>query len=79
VKLIQMIQVRDGRMFESVDAARQYLDRQYGDLITKIAREVTNRRFTEVTEYIDSNLGLFAELKGIKADMDMDVGNGEED
>ena len=65
---VKRVQTHDGKLFLSEKEAGKHLEHEYGELICKVAREITNRKFVDVTEYIDANLDLFVQLNRIKND-----------
>lgn len=55
---------------ESAKDAERYLDRIYGNKISRISHQIVHlRTYADVSDFIDNNLDKFIELKKIKDDM----------
>lgn len=60
----------DGKEHNSIELAFKYLDKEYGNLISKISHGIikTECKYVNIMNFIDSNLDLFIELDTIKRD-----------
>jgi len=60
----------DDKEHETIENAQKHLEKEYGNLICKIANDIikTDCKYINILEYIDNNLNLFIELKNIKED-----------
>lgn len=63
-----MVQTFDGKLFESQKDANKHLDKIYGDILLRLARELTGKKYTEVAQYLDEHLEEFVLAKQIKDD-----------
>lgn len=73
-------QTADGELHETASAARGHADRRYGDALTRLAhRAVRQEKYTKMCEFIDNNLDAFVELKALKADIDLEDADDEQD
>lgn len=63
-----MWRLRDGTMYESQTAAWRKAEANYGDALTKLARDMGNLKYIARAEFIDNNLDKFIELKELRED-----------
>lgn len=73
MKKIEKYQTLNGALHDTVQDAQRHLKKLYGDHLLAIGRNIANSSYTNVTEYIDSNLDLFVKLKAIKDDMKLEI------
>jgi len=61
----------DGKHFDSEKEARRYLDKEYGNRLTSIAHKIvrTDCKYTQLCEFLDTNLNLFQELIDLKNEL----------
>lgn len=71
MKKIIMIQTFDNVKHNTSIDAKKHLEKLYGDLILNISKKLLNMKYSQISNYIDSNLNLFLELKKIKDDFAM--------
>lgn len=76
MKKITKIQTLNGVLHDDVKSAKRHLEKLYGDHLLAIGRSLANSSYTNVTEYIDSNLDAFVKLKAIKDDMELEDQDG---
>jgi hypothetical protein len=72
VKQISCIQTSDGALHTNIDAAIRHAEARYADALSKIAHELAlngNGKYKTTGDYIDANLGKFADLMALKADI----------
>lgn len=63
----------DDKEHDSIESAQKHLDKEYGNLISKISHNIikTECKYINIMNYIDSNLDLFIELNNIKRDKEV--------
>lgn len=69
MRQVYRIQTLDGVLHESKTKANKHLESKYADVLCPIAHKLTQMKYTDILEYIDSHLDLFQSLIAIKADM----------
>ena len=79
MKRVSRIETRDGALHESERDAKRHADKAYGDALLHIGRELAQQKYTFVTDYIDSNLAAFVELKALKDDLQLPADNNQEE
>lgn len=72
MKPVTMYKTHDGKLHETIEKAEHQLDVEYGSILCALVREILMLNYYKATEYIDANLGKFAELAKIKADMKLE-------
>ena len=76
---VTMIRTFDGALHDSKCAAMRHLDKLYADKLCLIAHRAIYLKYKALTEFIDGNLHLFAELQAIRDDMTLLPSEAEED
>ncbi|MBM9615236.1 hypothetical protein JWJ90_13195 [Desulfobulbus rhabdoformis] len=73
---IEAYRTFDGKIHTSHADARRHVEKMYGDLLLKtshrLCRETNNGKYSKITEFIDSNLDIFNQLRLIKNDLVID-------
>jgi hypothetical protein len=69
VRQVVKVQTLDGNLHDSEDAAYRHAEKRYGDALLRLARELTNQKYSFVSEFIDSHVDDFVALKTLKEDM----------
>jgi hypothetical protein len=72
MELVTRIKTLDGKTHDNKKDALRHLDRLYGDILLRIARDLGELNYTGRSDYIDQNLDLFVRLSKIKADMQIE-------
>lgn len=74
MRRITKIETRDGKLHSGQKEAQKHIDKIYGDILLKLARDLTNHmKYMETAEYLDANLDKFVELKAWKDDKKMEA------
>jgi hypothetical protein len=68
MKSVIRVETYDGVIHESIQHADRYLDKQYGNLLTKLTAAIIDLRLMKAMEYIDEHLEDFVQLYTIKKD-----------
>jgi len=81
MKNVNKIQTFDGVFHDNTKDAMRHLDKLYGDVLTKIAHQLTacDGKYIRISEYLDENLTSFDGLLRIKRDMQLEIDDEEED
>jgi len=69
MKAVTRIQTSDGKIHESRKEALKYLEVRYANILCPIGAKLHTLKYTEILEYLDTNLEKFAELLQLKSDM----------
>lgn len=70
MKRIVMIQTADGVVHTDQHTAQKHVEKQYGDIICKLAGDLANiDKYSKAIQYIEANLALFVRLHDLKLDM----------
>ena len=72
MKRVVKFQTFDGVVHDSPSNAKLYLDKLYGDALTKIVHQlIRTTKYLEYYEYVDSHLEDFAHISTIKNDFEL--------
>lgn len=73
MRKISKIVVNNGKLFDTEQEARKYLDKAYADILCKISHNIVSAgKYGEIAEYINNNLSSFQELIQIREDMNLE-------
>lgn len=69
----------DNKVHDSQKEALHYLDVEYGNVLSLVSAKIAKlEKYLLISEFIDANLEVFAQLSKIKADMVFEELEGEE-
>lgn len=59
----------DNSVFLNIHEAKKHAEKEYGDLLLRLTRELSNQKYTFVSDFIDENLKEFVLLKELRDDI----------
>lgn len=74
MKRVTVFETFDGAQHANETEAKRHLDRLYGDVLTRIVREVRSRSYSDAATWVDENTAALARLLEIKADIPLSAG-----
>lgn len=78
MKKVKVYEIASGARFDTYDEAQRVINKQYGNLLTSIARMIVAHegKYVKIVQWIDENLDMFLKLAEIKQDLNLE---GESD
>ena len=75
MKKVLVYETHDKQIFDSYDDANKYLDKKYGNLLTRTVNKLldeTDGKYQKMVYWLDENLNTFLILNKIKNDMELE-------
>jgi len=68
MKYVSVVQTFDGKTHPTRRDAFNHLNKLYANILNPLSHQLNHKKFDEICEIIDSNLGQFTQLAIIRAD-----------